>query len=144
MNVAESRLQTVIRVKDFQVKKAQKELAQIKVQREEEQGTLDTLEETQSTAMSDAAREMKAKAVDVQTSRAFIQSLSRQIKQQEGKVEEIQGQEDDKRGELLEKTQSQQMLEKLDQKRKDEVEKEQEKKSQRMLDVLAQRMKSGF
>ncbi len=144
MNVAESRLQTVIRVKNFQVKKAQKELAQIKVSRQKEEGTLNDLEETKSTAMSDAAREMKAKAVDLQTSRAFIQSLSRQIKQQEDKVGEIQHQEDDKRGELLEKTQSQQMLEKLDQKRKDEAEKEQDKKSQRMLDVLAQRMKMGF
>lgn len=144
MNVAESRLQTVIRVKNFQVKKAQKELAQIKVHREKEEVALNDLEDTKSTAMTDAAREMKAKAADLQTSRAFIQSLSRQIKQQEDKVGEIQHQEDDKRGELLEKTQSQQMLEKLDQKRKDEAEKEQDKKSQRLLDVLAQRIKMGF
>jgi len=50
--------------------------------------------------------------------------------------------EDGKRAELLEKSQSEQMLEKLEQKRRVEVEKEQERKSQRMLDVLAQRMKS--
>ena len=106
MNVAASRLQTVIRFRNFQVKKARKELAQIKVHRQKEEGALNDLEETKSTAMTDAARDMKAKAADLQTSRAFIQSLSRQIKQQEDKVGEIQHQEDDKRGELIEKTQS--------------------------------------
>ena len=45
-------------------------------------------------------------------------------------------------GELLEKSQSKQMIEKIDQRRKDEQEKELERKAQRVSDVLAQRMKS--
>ncbi len=144
MRVSESHLGTVIRVKDFQVKKAQRELAVIKISRVQEEGTLTSLEERQSTAMSDAVRKMKTKAVDLQTSQAFIQSLSRQIQHQEERVQEIITQEKGKRGELLEKSQSKQMIEKIDQRRKDEREKELERKAQRVIDVLAQRMKSGL
>jgi len=144
MRVSESHLGIVIRVKDFQVKKAQRELAVIKINRVQEEGALNSLEERQSTAMSDAVRKMKTKAVDLQTSQAFIQSLSRQIQRQEEKVQEIITQEEGKRGELLEKSQSKQMIAKIDQRRKDEQEKEQERKAQRVIDVLAQRMKSGL
>ena len=56
MRVSESHLGTVIRVKDFQVKKAQKELAVITVTRAHEEGALETLAERQSSAMSDAVR----------------------------------------------------------------------------------------
>lgn len=144
MRVSESHLDTVIRVKDFQVKKAQKELAVIKVNRAQEEGTLTSLEEQQSTAMSDAVRKMKTKAVDLQTSQAFIQSLSRQIQRQEEKVQEMISKEEGKREELVEKSQSKQMIEKIDQRRKEEAEKEQERKAQRVIDVLAQRMKSNL
>jgi flagellar export protein FliJ len=144
MRVSETHLGTVIRVKDFQVKTAQRELAVIKINRVQEEGTLTSLEDRQSTAMSDAVRKMKSKAVDLQTSQAFIQSLSRQIQRQEEKVQEIITQEEGKRGELLEKSQSKQMIEKIDQRRKDEQEKEQERKAQRVIDILAQRMKSGL
>jgi flagellar export protein FliJ len=144
MRVSESHLGTVIRVKDFQVKKAQRELAVITINRAQEEGALTSLEERQSTAMSDAVRKMKTKAVDLQTSQAFIQSLSRQIQHQEEKVQEIITQEAGKRGELLERSQSKQMIEKIDQRRKGEQEKEQERKAQRVIDVLAQRMRSGM
>jgi flagellar export protein FliJ len=144
MRVSESHLETVIRVKDFQVKKAQRELAVITVNRAQEEGALSSLEERQTTAMSDAVRKMKTKAVDLQTSQAFIQSLSRQIERQEVKVQEMISAEEGKRDELLEKSQSKQMIEKIDQRRKEEQEKEQERKSQRVIDVLAQRMKSSL
>jgi flagellar export protein FliJ len=143
MRVSDTGFETVIRVKDFQVKKAQRELAVISVDRVRAEGTLTNLEEKQSTAMTDAVRTMKTKAVDLQTSQAFLQSLSRQIQKQVQKVEEVLTQEEGKRGELLEKSQSKQMIEKIDQRRKDEQEKEIERKAQRVTDVLAQRMKSG-
>jgi flagellar export protein FliJ len=143
MRVSDTGFETVIRVKDFQVKKAQRELAVISVDRVRAEGTLTNLEEKQSTAMTDAVRTMKTKAVDLQTSQAFLQSLSRQIQKQVEKVEEVLTQEEGKRGELLEKSQSKQMIEKIDQRRKVEQEKELERKAQRVSDVLAQRMKSG-
>jgi len=142
MRVSDTSFETVIRVKDFQVKRAQRELAVISVDRVRAEGTLTNLEEKQSTAMTDAVRTMKTKAVDLQTSQAFLQSLSRQIQKQVEKVEEVLTQEEGKRGELLEKSQSKQMIEKIDQRRKDEQEKELERKAQRVSDVLAQRMKS--
>jgi flagellar export protein FliJ len=142
MHVGDSRLRTVIKVKHYQVKKAQKELAVIAVDREQQENTLNSLENSKSSAMSEAVRTMKARAVDLQTSRAYIHSISRQVKQQAAKVDETKVREDGKRAELLEKSQSEQMLEKLEQKRRAEVEKEQERRSQRMLDILAQRMKS--
>jgi flagellar export protein FliJ len=142
MHVGDSRLRTVIKVKHYQVKKAQKELAVIAVDRAQQEHHLTSLENTKSSAMSEAVRTMKARAVDLQTSRAYIQSISRQVKQQADRVDDIKDKENGKRAELLEKSQSEQMLEKLEQKRRAEVEKEQERKSQRMLDVLAQRMKS--
>jgi flagellar export protein FliJ len=144
MRVSDTGFETVIRVKDFQVKKAQRELAVISVDRVREEGALTNLEERQSTAMTDAVRTMKTKAVDLQTSQAFLQSLSRQIQKQVEKVEEVLTQEEGKRGELLERSQSKQMIETIDQRRKDEQEKELERKAQRVSDVLAQRMKSGL
>lgn len=142
MNVSHSSLDTVIKVKDFQLKKTQKELAQIKVKREQEEVALDNLEHTKSEALSDAARQMKARASDMQASRAFIHSLSQKIKSQVVEVEKINKAEDTKRGEVIERSQSKQMVEKLDQKRKEEVAKEEDRKQQRVMDVLAQRLRS--
>lgn len=142
MQVGSSRLQTVIRVKDIQIQGSQRELAQIKVQKDQEQGNLDRLEEKQNSAMTDAARDMKTRARDLQTSRAFLQSLSRQIKQQEQTVQSISDKEETKRSELVEQSKSQQMLEKIEDKRRGEAQKEEERKAQRVIDVLAQRMKT--
>ncbi len=143
MQVGPSRLQTVLRVKDIQVKSAQKELAQIRVKKDEEQGTLDDLQDQKSSAMSDAAREMKSRARDLQTSQAFLQSLSRQIKDQQQTVQTVSDQEDSKRVELVEKTQSQKMIAKIEEKRQTEQAKEVDRKAQRVIDVLAQRTKTG-
>jgi len=142
MRVSDSHLSTVIRVKDHLVKKAQRELAVIRVNREKEEGTLSTLENRQSSAMTEAVRKMKTKALDLQTSQAFLQSLSRQIERQEDKVRQVTTQEEGKRGELVEKSQSKEMIVKIDQRRKEEEAKEQERKAQRVIDVLAQRMRS--
>ena len=144
MQVSSSGLATVMKVKHFLVKKAQRELAAITVTKQKEQGELSHLEETKDSAMTDAVRIMRTRAGDLQTSRAFIQSLSRQIHLQEERIQEIRQQEDTKRDELVEKTKSEEMVEKLDQKRKDEVEKESDRKAQSLIDVLAQRLKPGF
>ena len=85
---------------------------------------------------------MKTRAVDLQTSQAFLQSLSRQIETTEEKIREVTTEEEGKRVELVEKSQSKQMVEKIDQRRRDEETKEQERKAQRVIDVLAQRIKS--
>ena len=142
MRVSDSPLTTVIRVRDIQLKKTQRELAVIKVERQTEEVRLNSLEEKQSNAMTDAVRQMKTRAVDLQTSQAFLQSLSRQIEHQEKKIRVVTDAEEGKRVELVERSQSKQMVEKIDQRRRDEETKEQERKAQRVIDVLAQRIKS--
>jgi flagellar export protein FliJ len=140
MEVTNSKLQTVIRIKNLVLKKQQRELSEISSTHQKENETLDELEQTRHTAVRDTVKEVKTKAQDIQTSRAFIQSLSRQIKQQEQKVEEIGTQETHKREEIFETSQSKRMVEELDDRRTAEKEKEIEKKTQRLIDVLAQRL----
>lgn len=144
MRVSDSPLSTVIRVRDMQLKKTQRELAVIKVERQTEEVRLTSLEEQQSNAMTDAVRKMKTRAVDLQTSQAFLQSLSRKIEHQEEKVREVTTAEEGKRVELVERSQSKQMVEKIDQRRRDEETKEQERKAQRVIDVLAQRIRTDL
>jgi flagellar export protein FliJ len=144
MNVSGTGLTTVLKVKTVQEKNAQRELAAITQKREVEEQRLGQLEQTQDSAMSDAANVLHSKAGDLQTSRAFIQSLNRQILQQGDKVDEMKSNESDKRDELVERSKSRQMVESLDARRREENEKETERKSQRVIDVLAQRMKMGL
>lgn len=144
MRVSDSPLSTVIRVRDMQLKKTQRELAVIKVERQTEEVRLTSLEEAQSNAMTEAVRKMKTRAVDLQTSQAFLQSLSRKIEHQEEKVREVTTAEEGKRVELVERSQSKQMVEKIDQRRRDEETREQERKAQRVIDVLAQRIRTDL
>ncbi|MGA9120041.1 MAG: flagellar FliJ family protein [Bacteroidota bacterium] len=144
MNVSGTGLTTVLKVKTVQEQNAQRELAAISQKREVEEKRLDQLAQTQDSAISDASGVLRTKAGDLQTSRAFIQSLNRQILHQGEKVEEIKTNESDKRDELVERSKSRQMVESLDGKRKVAIEKESERKSQRVIDVLAQRMKMGL
>jgi len=140
MKANKSRLHPVIKVKKFKEKMAQGELIQIQATREKENTTLSALNQKKEHALDAAVRTTKAKATEVQTSRAFIQKLSRQIQQQEKKIESILVQEDEKRVELTEKSQSRKMVEKLDEKRRETLAREAERKEQRLLDVLARRL----
>lgn len=90
--------------------------------------------------MTEAVRISKSRALELQTSRAFLRTLSTEIRQKERKVDEIQGQANDKRSELVERTQAKQMVENLDQRRQAEFVKEADRKEQRLIDVLAQRV----
>lgn len=144
MNVQGTGLTTVLKVKQVQEKATQKELAEKKVTRQAEEQRLGQLEESKESAIDQTTMIGKTRAADMQTSMAFIQSLSRQISQQGERVDTARQNEDEKRGELVERSRSRQMVEKLDTQRKAEQEKEAQKKSQRVIDVLAQRMKMGI
>jgi flagellar export protein FliJ len=139
----ESRFKTVLKVKHIQVKKAQRELAVITVERERAEGELSHLEDTRSDAISGAANKIKAQAADLQAGRAFIDRLSRQIRVQKRNVEEEKSRESRKREELVERSQSEEMIERLDRRVHDEVLKETEKKQQGLIDVVAQRVSGG-
>lgn len=137
-----SKFRTVLKVKRIQERKAQTELHQLQRAHAEEEATLADKRETQKAAISEAVRSMKVKATDAQTSRAFLKKLSREIDEQTRKVEELQSRREEKRGELIERTKSTAVVEKLDDKLRLEAVKENERKEQRLIDVLAQRIKT--
>ena len=144
MRSTDSPLTTVIRVKGHLVKKAQRELAVLRVTREKEEGTLESLEGRQSSAIHEAARKKRGRAVELQTGRAFIQTLSRKIERQEARVREASTREDGKRGELVGHSQSKQMITDIDTRRKVESAKAKERRDQRDTDAIAQRLRSEF
>lgn len=144
MNVSGTGLSTVLKVKVVQEKNAQRELAAIAQKREAEEKHLDQLEQTQDSAIDEATGITRSRAGDLQTSRAFIQSINRQILKQGEKVDDVKNKETAKRDELVERSKSRQMVESLDTRRREEAEKESERKAQRVIDVLAQRMKMGM
>jgi flagellar export protein FliJ len=136
------KFRTVLKVRKIQERKAQAELNQLQKAQAEEEAALEDKKETQKTAVSDAVRNMKMKATEAQTNRAFLRKLSREIDEQTKKVTDLQTLEQDKRDEVVERTKSTAMIEKLDDKLHAEAEKENERKEQRLIDVLAQRMKA--
>jgi flagellar export protein FliJ len=142
MQKQHSPLTTVLKVKKYLEKKAQRELVQLISYKNEEAAALSTLHERHETAMTDALRFLKARATDLQTDRAFLRSLSHQIAHQSKKVDDIQVEEDTKRGEVVEKSKSKKMVENLNDKRRVASEKEVDRKEQRLIDVLAQRIRT--
>jgi flagellar export protein FliJ len=139
----DSRFSAVLKVKQLLVKKAQRELAVIAVDRERAEGKLSELEDTRNDAIDGAAGSQKGRAADLQAGRAFIDRLSRQIRVQERCVDEEKSRESRKRDELVEKSQSEEMIERLDRKRRDEANREGERKQQVVMDVVAHRTAGG-
>jgi flagellar export protein FliJ len=142
MKKQHSPLTTVLKVKKYLEKKAQGELVQLVSYKNVESAALSMLHDRHETAMTEALRYLKARATDLQTDRAFLRTLSHQIEHQEKKVEEIQVQEDTKRDEVVEKSKSKKMVENLNDKRRVAAEKEVDRKDQRLIDVLAQRIRT--
>ena len=139
---ANPKYQTVLRVRKIQERKAQGELRELQEVCAQEKETLADIKETQLSAVTDAVRSMKMKATEAQTSRAFILKLSRQLREQESKVKDVQSQEDEKRDELIGRTKSKEIVEKLDQQLQAEHAKELDRREQRLIDVLAQRIRT--
>lgn len=144
MSATHSRLKTVLKIKGYLEKKAQSELVAIQERHGEETEELDHLNEVNESTLDETISTMKARATELQTSRAFLQQLSHQIQRQKEKLEEIEIEENDKREELTEKTQSRRMIEKLEEKRETEETKEHERKEQKLIDILANRVRFGF
>jgi flagellar export protein FliJ len=139
MKVDGSRFQTVIKVKQHQEKVAQLQLKRIEDAHVKEKETLERMHEEREGAVESAPKSGRAKATDLQANRAFIFTLNRQIKRQASKVAEIREKEEAKRQELTDKAKSRQMVENLDEKRKAEFARQQDRKEQNMIDEVANR-----
>ncbi|MCU0412674.1 MAG: flagellar export protein FliJ [Bacteroidetes bacterium] len=141
MKVGDSRFGTLLRVKSIQERKSQQELVEIQNKKDEERQTLSQLQERREGEIAEAVRKSRMRATDLQSSRAFLTRLSKEIGEQENKIEEIQVKEDEKREELVERSRSKHMVEDLEEKYQTQVLREAERKEQRLIDVLAQRVK---
>lgn len=140
MKITEQRLSTILKVKENQKKATQQELHSIKKEKKRQLEALDHLEETKEAAIGGLTRNGKIRATDVHVNHAYIQHLTQQLKLQMKKINTIETEENDKREELLEKTKSKRIFEKLEEKRQAEVHQESQRKEQRLMDVLANRM----
>ncbi len=134
-----SRFETVVNVKKHQEKLTQQQLTQIQDAHQREQGVLSDLNARKEQAFASSPQMGKARATDLQAHRAFIFKLTRQISHQTQKVDEIRTKELEKRVELTGRVQSRQMVEKLDEKKKQEAARELDKREQNMIDELANR-----
>lgn len=143
MKKKSSRFGTVLRVKKHQEKLTQQQLRQIQEAHEKEQEELVRLHSQQQEAMNDVPHKGRARVTDLQAQRAFIFKLARQIDQQSGKVDELRGREDAKRGELTARAQSRKMVEKLDERHLAEEAKRVDRNEQNMIDELANRGTNG-
>ena len=144
MRINKSRMHTVIKVKTHQEKKAQQELKKIRDSKAKEQQELNKLQDTHTSATREAGRIAKASADELASNRAFLHSLSSQIRKQETRVDEISTEEDQKREELIARSQSKQIVEKLDAKQREQAAKEMERKEQNVIDGHALRNRKGL
>ena len=144
MRINKSRMHTVIKVKTHQEKKAQQELKKIRDSKAKEQQELNKLQDTHTSATREAGRIAKARADELASNRAFLHSLSSQIRKQETRVDEISTEEDQKREELIARSQSKQIVEKLDAKQREQAAKEMERKEQNVIDGHALRNRKGL
>jgi flagellar export protein FliJ len=139
MNVSHLRFGTLLKVRKYQEKKAQQELSQIRNQKVSEEQALSQLDEQRNAEINGTDTVEKIRAQDVQTSRAFIRSLTRDMQTQQKRINEIQRQETNKTGEVVERKQAKEVVENLEDKYQTHLAKERDKKEQRMLDILARR-----
>jgi flagellar export protein FliJ len=139
MESTSMRFGTLLKVRNYQEQKAQQELSQIRNQKISEEEQLETLDKKRNSEISDTGSVSKTRAADMQMSRAFIKRLSKEIQSQKNKIEDTQNKEDSKTDEVVERKQAKEMIQNLEDKYRSYMAKEQERKDQRLMDVLAQR-----
>lgn len=133
------RFNTIINVREHQKKQTTKELSQISRQKKEETEKLNDMHDEHHDAMTSSFSSTRSKATDIQTNSAFIKRLATEITHQTTKVEKIKGQEENKRVELVERVKAKTVIEKLQERVKEEIRIDADKKEQNLLDTLGQR-----
>jgi flagellar export protein FliJ len=139
MAKSSSPFHNVLRVKRHQEKVAQQQLMHIEDAHNKEKELLNTLHKVRTEAVGGTQRSGRARVNELQTQRAFIIKLTKQINHQASKLDDIKRKANAKRKELTERAQSRQMVEKLDEKRKVQVSKNRDRVEQEMIDEVANR-----
>ena len=130
------RLQTVLNVREHQEKSLQRDLYNIGREHEQENTVLSKLNDDMQIAVFENSTIVRARATELQTSKAFIDVLSTKIDSQEQKLSGIKNREENTRGELVTKQQSKHMLETLKKNYVEKTRKEQDSKLQRDIDEI--------
>ena len=148
------RLQSVIKVKEIQEKKIQRELAQLKKRILHEQAQLDDLEgERQRVAStsplngdreggdgSDRSIREKIRAADIVVHENYLRKISDQIRNENVKIENLTESETKKIDEVLDVRKDKETIERLKEKRLEEFRRELDRKEQVLIDAIAQRL----
>ncbi|KAB2925946.1 MAG: flagellar export protein FliJ [Bacteroidetes bacterium] len=138
------RFDTIVTVREHQKRQTTRELSQIVRQKQAETERLTDLHVEHQEAVASSYTGPRYRASAVQAQHAFIKRLASDIRQQTTKVEDIEGKEQDKRGELIERVKAKNVVETLRDRAKAEVRAEQDKKEQQLLDTLGQRTTEGL
>jgi flagellar export protein FliJ len=137
--MAKFKLDPVLKVRQLQEKKYKKELAEIKVIRENAEKLLEDLESERERQIENMEVEDKIKVIDLQVQYAYLNVIAEQVEKQKNALEKILKEEEKRRDVLVKTNQNKQMIEKLKQKFIDGVLKDLHKKEQTLLDSLAHR-----
>lgn len=134
------RLQSLIRVKEIQEKKVERELATIKNKILQEQARLEDLKQEHEKLISASQFEGKVRASDIALHQDYIQKISSQIHFENARIVILTQSENKKIDEVMEVKKDKEAIEHLKEKRFEEYKKDIEKNEQVLIDALAQRM----
>jgi flagellar protein FliJ len=134
------RLQPVIKVKEIQEKKIQRELAQVKRRILQEQENLESLKGEHERLLSSSPLSGKFKAADIVVHQDYIRKISDEIRFENHKIENLTEFETKKIDEVLDVKKGKEAIEHLRDKRMEESRRDLDRKEQVLIDAIAQRM----
>ncbi len=137
------KLDTIVTVRENQKKQTTRELLKIVHQKFQEVTLLQKLHNEQNDAIASSFAAQHVRAYNAQTTSAFIKRLDKDIQQQDKTIRKIEQVEDSKREELMERVKAKTVVEKLQEKVKEEIRKEADSKEQKLLDTISQRLAVG-
>lgn len=136
------RLQSVIKVKELQEKKVERELAAIKNKILQEQARLEDLRLEQEKLQASSPTRGRFKAADMALHQDYIENISQQIHFENAKIAVLTQKETKKIDEVLDVKKDKEAMEHLREKRLEEFKKDLERKEQVLIDAVAQRLSS--
>ncbi len=113
--MARFKLDPVLKVRQLQEKKYKRELAEIKVTRENAEKLLEDLEMEKMHRIESMEDEYKVKVSELQIQHAYLNAISSQVERQKDMLEKILEEEEKKRELLIKANQGKRIIEKLKQ-----------------------------
>jgi flagellar FliJ protein len=134
------RLQSVIKVKEIQEKKFERELAMIKRKILQEQARLDDLRVERERLVSTSPLNGKVRAADMAIHHDYIRRISDEIHFENARIAVLAQSESKKIDEVLDVKKDKEAIEHLKEKQFEEYKRDLDKKEQVLIDAVAQRV----